>query len=77
MIRFDHMTWQSSARLVALACWVAALALTGGMGWTAWTSMRATAGPHSFGASPAYTAMIAIQALTDAEIIANKNRVAR
>lgn len=77
MIRFGHMTWQSSARLVAMACWVAALALTASMGWHAWTSIQATAGPHSFGASQAHTALVAMRALTDAEIIAHKNRVAR
>lgn len=77
MIRFGQMTWQSSARLVALTCWAIAFALTGGMGWHAWVSIQETSGPHRFGATQVDTAITATLALTDAEIIAHKNRVAR
>lgn len=77
MIRFGQMTWQSSARLIAMASWALAIALTGGMGWQAWSSIQETSGPHRFGASQVDTAITATLALTDAEIIAHKNRVAR
>tara|TARA_R110002096_G_scaffold33290_2_gene96286 strand:+ start:377 stop:622 length:246 start_codon:yes stop_codon:yes gene_type:complete len=77
MPRFGQMTWQSSARLVALACWACALALTGGMGWHAWTSIQETSGPYSYGVSQLDTAITVRRAPTDAEIIAHKNRVAR
>ncbi len=77
MTRFGQMTWQSSGRLIALASWALAIALTGSMGWQAWTAVQATNGAPRYGSTQIDTAMIAPQLLTDAQVIANKNRAAR
>ncbi|SDM28005.1 hypothetical protein SAMN04488568_10832 [Maricaulis salignorans] len=77
MTRFGRMTWHSSARLVALASWALAIALTGSMGWQAWTAIQETNGAQRYGGSQVDTAMMASQSLTDAQLIAHKNRVAR
>ncbi|WP_339742745.1 hypothetical protein [uncultured Maricaulis sp.] len=77
MIRFGQISWQSSARLIALASWALALALTGGMGWQAWTAIQQSAGLSGYGSTQVDTALILQPAPSAAEIIATKNRVAR
>ena len=77
MIRFGRMTWQSSARLIALSSWTLAIALTGSMGWQAWTSVQATNGVSRFGSTQLESAATSPQILTDAQIIAGKHWVVR
>jgi len=77
MTRFGRMTWHSSARLIALSSWAIAIALTGSLGWQAWTSVQATTGQSHFGSTQIDTALIAPQILSDAQIIAEKNWVVR
>tara|TARA_R110000868_G_scaffold120773_1_gene320585 strand:- start:21130 stop:21459 length:330 start_codon:yes stop_codon:yes gene_type:complete len=55
------MSWQSSARLIALACWATAFALTGGMGWHAWSIMQDTAPGAYYTASQVDTAITAVR----------------
>lgn len=76
MLRFGQISWQSSARLIALASWALALALTGGMGWQAWTAIQQTTGLSGYGSTQIDTAMAVPARPSDAEIIADKNRVA-
>ncbi|WP_417495664.1 hypothetical protein [Maricaulis sp.] len=77
MPRFERMTWQSSARLVALASWVLAIALTGGMGWQAWTAIQETNHAPRYGSARTETVARVAHSLTDAQIIAQKDRVVR
>ncbi|WP_417470989.1 hypothetical protein [Maricaulis sp.] len=74
MLRFGPMSWHSSARLIALASWVLAIALTGSMGWQAWTSIRQATGSSSYGTSQGDTAITVARPLSRIEIIAYKNR---
>lgn len=74
MLRFGHMSWQSSARLIALASWALAIALTGSMGWQAWTSIQQTTGSSGYGTNQVDTAITAARPLSVVEIIAYKNR---
>jgi hypothetical protein len=77
MPRFGQMTWQSSARLIALASWALAVALTGSMGWQAWTSIQGTTGSSRYRSAQIDTALIAPAFPTNAQIIANKHLGAR
>jgi hypothetical protein len=74
MIRFGQISWQACARLVALGTWALALALTGGMGWQAWTALQDSA---NYGYSQIDTALISRQSTIDALLIDSRKRVAR
>tara|TARA_R110002095_G_scaffold73739_1_gene62800 strand:+ start:1083 stop:1358 length:276 start_codon:yes stop_codon:yes gene_type:complete len=74
MNRFGQMTWQSGARLIALASWALAIALTGSMGWQAWTSIQETTGSSRYGSAQVDTVMAAPAFPTNAQIVANKHR---
>ncbi len=76
MLRFGQIDWQSSARLIALTPWVLALALTGGMGWQAWTAIQQTTATFRYISTEADPAMDSPLAPSNADIVANKNRVA-
>ena len=77
MIRTDRMTWQRSARYVALASWALAAALTVGMGWQAWTAVQDTTGPSRYDGRRVDSSTTPTTLQSAARIVADKNRNGR
>ncbi|WP_417480993.1 hypothetical protein [Maricaulis sp.] len=74
MTRSDRMTWQCSARYVALASWALAAALTAGMGWQAWMAVRDASGAARYESSEFDTTITSTSLQAAARIVAGKNR---